>query len=57
MGGITGLDWLQVEAMLRMRKIKLDDKLLDDLIVMENEALVVHNEIAEMERLKAEASR
>ena len=57
MGGIIGFDWLQVETMLRMRKIKLEEELLDDLLMMENEVITVCNELAEVERIKNESSR
>lgn len=43
MGGVLGLDYPGVEAVLRMRKIKLDAALLDDLAVMEDGAMEVLN--------------
>jgi hypothetical protein len=43
MGGLLGLDYPGVEAVLRMRKIKVDAELLDDLAVMESGALEVLN--------------
>ncbi len=35
MGGYLGLDYQQVESVLRMRKIKIDLALLDDIAVIE----------------------
>lgn len=43
MGGYLGLDYQQVEAVLRMRQIKIDAAVLDDLAVMEGGALEVLN--------------
>jgi len=43
MGGILGLDRISVEAELRMRKIKIDGALLDDLAAIEGGALEVWN--------------
>lgn len=43
LGGVLGLDYLGVKAVLSMRKIKIDTELLDDLEVMEGGAMVVLN--------------
>lgn len=43
MGGVLGLDYQGVEAVLRMRKIKIDAELLDDLAIMEGGAMEVLN--------------
>ena len=43
MGGVLGFDMQQVESVLRMRKIKVDAELLDDLAVMESGVMEVWN--------------
>jgi hypothetical protein len=43
MGGVLGLDRPNVESELRMRKIKVDAALLDDLAAIEGGALEVWN--------------
>lgn len=45
-GGCTGLDYLAVPMVLRMRRVKRDDwePIFDDLRVMEDEALKTMNE-------------
>ena len=43
MGGVLGLDYPGVQAVLRMRKIRIDADLLDDLAAMEAGAMDVLN--------------
>lgn len=40
LGGVLGLDYPGVQAVLRMRKIRIDAALLDDLEVMEGGVMV-----------------
>lgn len=44
MGGFLGLDYPGVEAVLRMRRVKVDADLMDDLAVIEDAALEIFNE-------------